>query len=676
MQIFDLFDFTGEAYDLKCRPFAPEGAPAGAMVCEVAPGSVSRIHNHAEAEAFLVLEGAGHVTDGTERRPIAAGQGVLFPPFVNHVIENADPDKPLRMISIYWMGDLAADGAAAKAGAPRDTLVFSTPPTPNGDLHLGHLSGPYLAADVLRRALAERGAAALHVTGRDDNQTYVLLKASREGSTPTDVADRFAQAIRGTLAAADIPLDGFIEPDRDGLYAAFVADLVARLSANGFVEARRAPVLVDDAGRVVHEAYVRGSCPHCGEGADGNACEACGRPIACTELRDPIVTLTGAPARVGEAERLFFLMSKLGPRLDVAVKETRMSARAYVCAQSILDDGAPDIPITQPTGWGLPAPVAGFEDQVLYVWFEMAAGYLYGAARALDPQADTVSALWEAAKRAFSGDREIVHCYGFDNTWYHSLLFPAVYAALDMGLVAPRTHVVNELLDLDGSKFSTSRNHLIWGRDLLAEAPADAVRYGLCRARPQGVRANFRLDAFLADANALFAEGLPRWLAALGGLLAPHGGVVPEPGAWLGDYEAYLARIRGFVATCERALSPHGYDAREAADAIATFVADSRRYCEAQAALGLSGAQANYARTAAATGCLGLAAFAILADPIMPDLAGRIRAALGVENDPAAALRFLPSGRAVDPARIAVPGAIAAPRVAAGLAARRAAAAA
>lgn len=172
MQIFELFDFSGEAYGLKCRPFAPPGAPAGAMVCEVAPGSASRVHNHVEAEAFLVLQGRGTVSDGVERHPLVAGQGVIFPAFANHLIENTDLAEPLRMVSIYWMSDLASDRREARASG-RDTLIFSTPPTPNGDLHLGHLSGPYLAADVLRRALVQRDTHARHVTGRDDHQTYV-----------------------------------------------------------------------------------------------------------------------------------------------------------------------------------------------------------------------------------------------------------------------------------------------------------------------------------------------------------------------------------------------------------------------------------------------------------------------------------------------------------------------
>lgn len=664
MDIFDFYDYTAEAYDLRCRPFAPKGAPAGAMVCEVAPGQASRIHNHAEREAFLVLEGHGTVTDGISRKPIRAGQGVSFAPFVNHIIENDDTTEPLRMISIYWMGDLTEAGRdeAASAPAPDDTLVFSTPPTPNGDLHLGHLSGPYLAGDILNRALRQRGARSFHVTGRDDNQTYVRLAAIRSGMQAQDVADGNAAKIGGTLAAAGIAPDGFITPDRDGPYAAFVNDVVARLMRDGHIEARRAPAYIDADGKVLHEAYIRGTCPHCGAEADGNACEACGMPIACTGLIEPRHNVTGAPVRVAEVERLFFKLSALQGDIERIIKQMNMPARAYACSQAILDAGLPDIAITQPSEWGLPVRVPGFTDQVLYVWFEMAAGYLYGAAQAMDPHAVTPDDILAAARRAYASDRAVVHCYGFDNTWYHTILFPAVHAALDSRLAMPRAHIVNALLDLEGAKFSTSRNHLIWAADLLSEVPSDAVRFGLCLSRPQDIRSDFDLAAFLEQAGHLFTVVLPQWRDCVTSLLAPHDAKIPEPGAWLADQQAYLRRIQDLSRNIDRLLTPEAFDPRAAARILRDFAVDSQRFCAAQEQLGGTGPMRDYARTAAALGALGLKAFAILAAPIMPELAATIRAAFANPSDHAReALAFLPAGGAFDPARIVLPHAIDAP---------------
>lgn len=664
MDIFDFYDYTAQAYDLRCRPFAPEGAPAGAMVCEVAPGQASRIHNHAEHEAFLVLEGHGTVTDGISRKPIKAGQGVSFAPFVNHIIENHDATHPLRMISIYWMGDLkdAFSDGVESGNAPDDTLVFSTPPTPNGDLHLGHLSGLYLAGDILNRALRQRGAQSSHVTGRDDNQTYVRLAALRSDLQPQDVADKHAKLIGKTLKAAGIAPDGFIAPDREGPYAAFVNDVIARLMRSGHIEARRAPAFIDANGDVLHEAYVRGSCPHCGAQADGNACEACGMPIGCTALIDPRDNRTGAPVRVAEVERLFFRLSALHGDIARIIKQMHMPARAYACSQAILDAGLPDIAITQPSQWGLPVRVPGFTDQIVYVWFEMAAGYLFGAAKTMNPQANTPDEILAAARRAYTPERAVVHCYGFDNTWYHTILFPAVHAALDSRLAMPRAHIVNALLDLQGAKFSTSRNHLIWAADLLREVPSDAVRFGLCLSRPQDVRSDFDLARFLEQAGHLFTGILPQWRDGVALLLAPHEAKVPEPGAWLADQQAYLQRMQALSRNIDHLLTPDGFDPRAAARLLRDFAVDSQRFCAAQEQLGAEGPMRDYARTAAALGALGFKAFGVLAAPVMPDLAANIRAAFSHPSDDAReALAFLPTGSTFEPARIVTPHVIDAP---------------
>jgi methionyl-tRNA synthetase len=183
---FPFFDSNAEAYGLRCRSIALGDAPVGCMMCEVGPGQQSRIHNHFEAEVFLFLHGAGvFLSDGRETM-VGPGQSIVAKPFSNHVVRNDDAAAPLYFVSVYWDSKPLEDGKTATC----DALIFSTPPTPNGDLHLGHLSGPYLAADVYRRHLEQQGAHALHVSGRDDHQTYVMRKALAGGG-------------RGGLCAAD-----------------------------------------------------------------------------------------------------------------------------------------------------------------------------------------------------------------------------------------------------------------------------------------------------------------------------------------------------------------------------------------------------------------------------------------------------------------------------------------
>lgn len=632
-------------YDIRCQPITLSGAPFASMICEVEPGKRSRIHNHIESELFFFLEGQAlvHTEDG--QVAVRAGDGVVFEPFSHHVIENVSPHEPLRFLSVYW--ERPALDASRNAGADaKPSLVFSTPPTPNGDLHLGHLSGPYLAADVVRRAIAQRGAMAAHVTGRDDNQTYVLMKAMKSDTTPEHICDQYSAAICDTLTKANIPLQGFIRPTRDGAYAGFVAAMMERLYERGHLYVKRDHALFGQDGAYLHEAYVRGGCPHCGQEADGNACEACGRPNACVDLVNPVDRRTGGPVQVREIDRLFFRFSAFAAHLSDVIKECRLPARVFALAQRMIDEGLPDICVSHPSSWGLPVTIPGFTDQVIYVWFEMAAGYLFGAGQTLFPELQP----WDGAIKAFSGEVDIIHTYGFDNAYYHALLFPAVYRALDLDLKAPSVHIVNELLDLDGQKFSTSRNHLIWGRDLLAQVPVDAVRFGLAKSRPQGRREDFSLARFVTDTNHFFAGTLDSWLQELVKLAEPFAGIAPDPGAWLADHRAYHQRMLDFVAVAGRSVLPATFAPHELASELAQFASDSRRFVQAQMALHLTsnGHGYDYLRTAVALAYVGVRAFSVLAAPLLPETAAQLCAALGVSESLSSALEWLGAGNTIN----------------------------
>jgi methionyl-tRNA synthetase len=640
VRVFDVADEREKHYGVDCSPLPLGSSSGAAMMCELGPGQASTVHNHVETEIFLFLEGVGRVRSDSREADVIAGQGVEFERFANHTVQNLSDDAPLRFLGLYWFSDSAK--SAADATSPSRALIFSTPPTPNGDLHLGHLSGPYLAADIARRALVRRGGLALHVTGRDDHQTYVAIKSASTDLSCQAVADIYAAAIRETLEMASIPLDGFVEPARYGAYAEFVGEMVRRLYRSGHIVAKTAPALVGEDGSCLHEAYVHGGCPHCGADSDGNACETCGRPNQCVDLRDPVDRRTGGNVRVVEIERLYFRFEHFAEQLATVIKQTKLPAKVYALAQAMIDDGLPDICVSHPSEWGMPIEIDGFTDQVLYVWFEMAAGYLFSAARTLAPDEDP----WIGAAAALSGETEVIHAYGFDNAYYHALLFPAIYLALDLGLVPPTTHLVNELLDLDGEKFSTSREHAIWAKQLLEELPADVVRFGLALARPQESRRNFSLEALVSDANTILAGTINNWFWSLRDFCGVGGCNAPEPGAWLADQQAYYARIERFVDTCERSLSIEGFAPHETAKELADFAADSARFISGQEWLQAVtvGDGLNYLRTAQALGLVGLRAFAMMAAPIMPATAHQIRIGLSLADHTGAPLCFLPSG--------------------------------
>jgi len=648
MRKVDLRHVNHRVYNLDCHAISLPGSQAGVMACTLAPGEMSEAHNHLEREAFLFTAGTANVITSTGALRIEAGEAVFFDPFESHTVVNESTTFPVTFQAIYWQDQEVKPTTASGSGErPPPLLVFSTPPTPNGDLHCGHLSGPYIAGDVLVRAQRIIGGVAWHVSGRDDHQTYVEKKALQERKSPQEVADDFAAALQKTWQAYEIELDGFIAPDRGGAYAAFVQEGLGKLIEAGLVEAQTGLAAYSAEGAYLHEAFISGGCPHCGESSDGNACEACGRPNSCTDLNHAQAYGSAHPPVVGQVTRLVFRLSRLQERLENYVKSSEMSSHTLTMSLSMLEDGLRDIPVTHPTGWGLPVSACGVEGQILYVWFEMAFGYLWGASQL--PCADGANH-WARATSVYNGNVRVAHCYGFDNSWYHTILFPAVYLAL--GLTPPQVHFVNELLDLDGAKFSTSREHLIWGRDLRAVLPSDLARYALLRNRPEGMRSNFDLNDIEKQLKQVFSIALPEWIEEFSRQVAYMGDRLPELGAWIGEHRHYYVKLQTQAAQLRHITAPESASPRRIAQLFEEIVLDGVRFQREQAHLfegrdGLS----NYRRTAVALGAAGLRLLCMVAQIITPKLGNDLAEWLDLEQPFADGIdiRFLDDGHMILP---------------------------
>ncbi|WP_414154242.1 class I tRNA ligase family protein [Pseudomonas sp. BNK-43-a] len=624
MKKINMFSPAKRFYNVHARAVELPGSNLNLMGCTLAPGEQSQAHNHFEDEIFVFTAGHGVVRTANESLQVTAGDAVHCQRFESHTVHNLSEDAPLQFHSLYWDAGTANPVAVQPV---RDTLIFATPPTPNGDLHLGHLSGPYVAGDVLKRVLAGAGAKAFYGSGRDDNQTYVVTCAAKEGRTAVDCAEHYAEAIRHTWGMFGIDMDLFITPDNQGAYADFVHQYVQRLHDKGLIYAKDTPVFVDDRGDALHEAFIHGGCPHCGESSDGNACEACGRPNQCVDLSQPRVKRDGRQPQLKIEPRLFFRLSALADELAQYVQTASMPAHVYQLCHSMLVQGLPDICISHRSDWGIRHRLPGFQDQILYVWFEMAFGYLWAAGELPVAGQDRLA----RAAQCYSGAMDIVHCYGFDNAYYHTLLFPAVYLAL--GLTPPGHHVVNELLDLDGSKFSTSRRHLIWGKDFLAEAGRDYARMALMLTRPEGVRSDFTVARISERINTLFAQQLSGWTESLQRSLARQAGKVPEPGAWLADHKAYYDELCQWMQSYRQAASLDSFSPRRMAEQVAQVIDRVARFGLAQVYLVDTGQGpwSNHARTAVALQALTARWLAHALAPLAPDLAQQLAEWLGLE---------------------------------------------
>ncbi|MFJ9643022.1 class I tRNA ligase family protein [Streptomyces sp. NPDC101206] len=422
-------------------------------------------------------------------------------------------------------------------------LVTATPPTPNGDLHVGHLAGPYLAADVFCRAQRMLGNRARYLTGADHHQTYVVTMAQAQKRDPAQLAAGYGRDIRETLDLARIDLDAYTEPD--DAYRTHVQQFFAHLHRTGRLARRTWTFPYDPAtGRHLLEAFTTGHCPECLAATSGAICEICGHP------NDPATLLHGTDNHGDKApgqravDILVLPLEDYRDRIAAHYARHRAGMRPHVLrfVREMLSRPLPDFPISYPADWGIPVPVDGFPGQVLNVWAEMLPGLTHAA---------------EDAWAEDSGHR-LVQFLGYDNTFFFSIAHLCLGFAAGH-LTAPTAIITNEFLHLAGSKFSTTRGHLVLARDLLARHGADAVRFGLALDHPEHQRADFTEAAFTHTVRTRLHQPLAVLRAALTGYEPPAHSTPPP---FLNRYQERMLR----------AYTPETFSLREAAEATAQLL--------------------------------------------------------------------------------------------------------
>lgn len=494
--------------------------------------------------------------------------------------------------------------------------ITATPPTPNGDLHVGHLAGPYVAADVLGRFLRADGHDVRLTTGLDDHQGYVAVRALRDGDgKPGETADGFGDSIVRVWREAAVDFDHVVRPRTDPEYVPLVQEFFQRLYDSGHIVERTRPLpYCRPCDRWLYEGHVTGGCPSCGASCNGNACEPCGRPNDCGDLIAPRCVTCGTDAELRDAARLYFPLAPFTDRLTAFWDAVDMPPRLRALCERMRADGLPEIAVSHPSDWGVPVPTAGFTDQRVFVWFEMAPGYL----REYDPTGGTLPR---------SGP---VQFFGFDNGYFHAVLFPALFLAHDDRTPLPRAFVVNEFYQLDGLKFSTSRRHAVWAHEALALTGSDVLRHHVLADRPNGRETNFNLAA-LERTREHLAGLWDGWLERLFTAVTDDcAGRVPQEEPTGPAWELLDSRLRRIAAELHEAYGLAGFDPRRAVallDEAVSCVADFG-HVQAHERTRPGGAGAY---RAAVRGQLAVAgALSAWAAPVLPEGAARLAAALHV----------------------------------------------
>lgn len=438
-------------------------------------------------------------------------------------------------------------------------IVTAAPPNPNGDLHLGHLAGPFLGADVQARYLRGAGHQVAHVSYIDEHSCYVPRRARELSAGAYETAHLLGTRIEQTLAMGHMAPDLVARPHRDAEHDAVILENFGRLWQAGALYCAPDEVYWCATCSVyLYEAEIRGACHYCGAASDGFYCEECGRPQTSARLADPKCTGCGGRPEVGRHQRIFFPLEDYRDRLRAyfADRPTRPRLRAYL--DMMFAEPLPATPVSRAGSYGVAVPDPAWQGHYLDTWFCGLFGYL--AATRLAAQ---VAQLPAAAGGWQGEDVEVLEFLGFDCSFSHAVLWVAMAMALG-DLALPAKINTNEFYRLEGGKFSTSRGHAIWGGQFLASVPADSLRFHLCLTGPETEQTNFSMAEFATTVRTVLVDGLER-------LLDRFDDSRPSTRAANSDLAHLLDSVRKETAA---SLEPAWFSPAQAAQAVCAALAD------------------------------------------------------------------------------------------------------
>ena len=376
------------------------------------------------------------------------------------------------------------------------TLVTCALPYANGPVHIGHLAGVYVPADIYVRYLRMRGEDVLYVCGSDEHGVPITIKAQKEGCTPQDIVDRYHKIIKDSFTGLGINFDIYSRTS-SAVHHKNASDFFKKLYDEGkFIEKVSEQYYDEEAKTFLADRYITGTCPRCGsDGAYGDQCEKCGATLSPDELINPKSALSGGELVKKETKHWYLPLDQYEQWLSEWILDGHKEWRSNVYGQckSWIDGGLQPRAVSRDLNWGVPVPVEGSEGKVLYVWFDAPIGYISNTQELL-PQS------WE--KWWKSDDTKLVHFIGKDNIVFHCIVFPSMLKA-DGSYILPENVPANEFLNLEGDKISTSRGWAVWLHEYLEQFPGqeDVLRYVLTANAPETKDNDFSWKDFQSRNN-------------------------------------------------------------------------------------------------------------------------------------------------------------------------------
>jgi methionyl-tRNA synthetase len=376
-------------------------------------------------------------------------------------------------------------------------LVCLAWPYSNGSLHVGHLAGVYVPADIFARFHRLRGNDVLMVSGSDEHGTPITVRAEEEGVSPAEVSRRYHDEFLGYWERLGIGFDLYTRTGTEN-HRRVVQEFFLKLLDGGYLY-KQAMIAPYDPGaeRFLPDRYVEGTCPYCGfENARGDQCDNCGRPLDPQQLINARSKLSGRPPEFRETEHFFLDLPRLNaPLLEWAKRQTHWRPNVYNFTVNFLEQGLQPRAITRDIGWGVPVPVEGFEDKRIYVWFEAVLGYLSASVEwaAINGEPLAWERWWKEPSRSY-------YFIGKDNIFFHSIIWPGMLMAHE-GLNLPYDVPANEFMNYEGQQFSKSRGIGIWVPELLEQFAPDPIRYAIATNLPENSDSDFSVSELIRRNN-------------------------------------------------------------------------------------------------------------------------------------------------------------------------------
>lgn len=507
------------------------------------------------------------------------------------------------------------------------TLITTALPYTNGPVHIGHLAGVYVPADIYARYMRLAGRDVLLIGGSDEHGVPITLKARAEGVTPQDIVDRYHKLIKESFEGLGISFDIYSRTTSP-IHHDTASEFFRHLYDKGeFIEQTSEQLYDPEAKQFLADRYVTGECPHChNPKAYGDQCEACGTSLNATDLINPRSAISGAKPELRPTSHWYLPLDKWEPALREWILEGHKEWKTNVYGQckSWLDMGLQPRAVSRDLSWGVPVPVEGAEGKVLYVWFDAPIGYISNTKELLP---DSWEKWWK------DPESRIINFIGKDNIVFHCIVFPAMLMAYGDNFQLPDNVPANEFLNLEGDKISTSRNWAVWLHEYLADFPSkqDVLRYVLTANAPETKDNDFTWSDFQARNNNELAAILGNFVNRVVVLTNKYyEGVVPAPGEYQDiDNEAFAELDRLKASMTDNIENFHFREALKDMMGIARMGNKYLQDCEPWKVI-----KTDPERVATVMYvCLQICgSMAIAMEPFMPFAAAKLVASLGIEG--------------------------------------------